>query len=116
MRYLRKTFLLLALLGLILFVACENTATEAVAETKYDFVINNYTADVYDVYMKTDVSAEGFGKVGVAYSKNHFHYHDLVIDVNYTFRLVPHNGSVDDKKHEKVVKSTNSKTIIWDVN
>ncbi len=99
----------------MLFVACENTATEAVAEIKYDLIINNHVADTYDVYMKTDVSTEGFNKVGVAYSKNHFHYHDLVIDVNYTFRLVPHNGSVDAKKHEKVVKSTNSKTVTWNI-
>ena len=100
----------------MLLISCEDTATEAVEDTKYDLVINNHTSETYDVYMKTDVSTDDFSKVGVAYSENHFHYHDLVIDVNYTFRLVTHGGSVNDKKHEKVVKSTNSKTVTWNIN
>ncbi len=116
MKHLRKVLLLLALLGSLLLISCEST-TEPIEETvEYDLIINNHTSDVFDVYMKSDVSSEGFDKVGVVYSKNHYHYHDLVIDVNYTFRLVPHNGSVDDVKLEKSVRSTNSTNVIWDVN
>ena len=65
--------------------------------------------------MKTDADNKGFSKVGVLYASNIFHYYGLVIKVNYTFRLVLHDDLVSNKKHEKIVKSTNNTTYIWDV-
>lgn len=108
--------LVAAVSTLLLFSSCDSSVTDPVQAVYYDLVINNHTAVVYDVYMKSSVGGNDYTQVGKLYASNHYHYHDLVIADTYSFRLVVTGGSVNNPAHEKSVNSSNSNTVTWNIN
>ncbi|MGD8427781.1 MAG: hypothetical protein PVH63_09110 [Balneolaceae bacterium] len=97
---------------LLIGVACTYDPAENVLE--YRLTINNKTNTGYDVYQSSNVTTGGtFSKVGSLSPLGSITVRRLVIDVEYTFRIVQ-GENVDQPDFEQIIQS-NGDNITWNL-
>lgn len=80
----------------------------------WDLEIVNQTSNSYDIYEDDGVGEEEFVKIGAVAPRDDEEVSYLQTDVNYTFRLVPTGGDVeDDVEHEKSFNQSSTKEQTW---
>lgn len=92
-----KNSILLSLLVLVLAFssACSKDDDEIIDAVLYDLTVDNQTTLDLDLYLKTDLDNTGFVNNGTVLTGQEKVISDLVIDVNYTLRIVQAGMSVD---------------------
>lgn len=106
----------IAYISLILFIlladaACGDNSTE---NNEYRLTINNNTDTSYDVYRSINTFSGGsFSQVGTVNARESLTIFRLVIDVEYTFRLVK-GENVDAADYQRNVQSGGD-DVTWNV-
>lgn len=109
--YIRKDLNIIFLCTLLLIMACNDPLEDTV---EFNLRIENQTNKQYNVFRSSDIVSSGvYANVGTVQANNSITFRRLIVDVQYSFRLV--EGEDPEQYDYQQVIQSGGDNITWSV-